>query len=100
MPLKSIIKAVGSKVEIKMVGLINETLANPTFTRFTVKAMESTLWVKPSIEKNLRFAYKSMNLTPRDDFDNLTVKVNELSKKQGDLDAKIEKLGRSIEENH
>ena len=99
MNLQSIIKGVGSKGEIMMVGLVNKSLASPRFTSSIVKAMEATLWVKPFIDKNLQFAYKSMNLPSRADFDNLAGKVSELSKKQGDLDSEIEKLGKRTDKN-
>ncbi len=99
MGFQSIINGARSKGEGMVVGLVNKTLANPKFTRFTVKAMEATLWVKPSIDKNLQFAYKSMNLASRADFDNLAAKVSELSRKQGVLDAEIEKLGKRIDKN-
>ena len=99
MALKRIIKGVGSKGEIMVVGLVNETMANPRVTRFTVKAMEATLWVKPFIDKNLQFACRSMNLASRVDFDNLAAKVRKLSKEQADLDSKIKTLDRSIDKN-
>ena len=99
MALKSIIKGAGSKGEVMVVGLVNETMANPTFTRFTVKAMEATLWVKPFIEKNMQFAFKSMNLASRADFDSLAVKVRELSRRQEGLDSEIENLGKKINRN-
>ena len=99
MALKSIIKGAGSKGEVMVVGLVNETMANPTFTRFTVKAMEATLWVKPFIEKNMQFAFKSMNLASRADFDSLTAEVSKLSKELADLDSKMKRLGKRLEKN-
>ncbi len=76
-----------------MSSLVYELLANPKVTGSIVKAIEASFSFKTAVDKNLQFAYKSMNLTPRADFDNLAAKVSELSRKQGGLDSEIEKLG-------
>ncbi len=83
MGFQSIIKGARSKGEGIVVGFVNKTLANATFSTSIVKAMEATLWVKPLIDKNLQFAYKSMNLASRADLDSLAAKVSKLSRKQG-----------------
>ena len=99
MDLQSIIEGAGSKGEKIMVGLVNKTMANHRITGSIVKAMEASLALRAAVDKNLQFAYKSMNLTSRSDFDNLTAKVSELSRKQGDFETNMAKLGKTIDKN-
>ena len=97
MDFQSIIEGVRSNGEILMVGLVNKTMSNPRFTTSIVKAMEASISFKAAVDKNLHFAYKSMNITSRADFDNLTRNVSELLTKQGGLDSEIEKLSKRID---
>ena len=80
-----------------MVGLVNKTMSNPRFTTTIVKTMEASISFKAAVDKNLQFAYKSMNITSRADFDNLARNVSELLTKQGGLDSEIEKLSKRID---
>lgn len=97
MDLRSIIEGVRTNGEIMMVGLVNKTMSNPRFTTTIVKAMEASISFKAAVDKNLQFAYKSMNITSRADLDNLARKVSELLRKQGGLDSEIEKLSKKID---
>ncbi len=99
MDLQNIIKGVRSKGQIRMSGLVYELLASPTVTGSIVKAIEASFSFKTAVDKNLQFAYKTMNLTSRADFVNLAAKVSALSRKQGGLDTNIEKLGKRIDKN-
>jgi len=73
--LQSIIEGVRSNGEILIVGLVNKTMSNPRVTTSIVKAMEASISFKAAVDKNLQFAYKSMNITSRADFDNLARNV-------------------------
>ena len=97
MDLQSIIEGVRSNGEILIVGLVNKTMSNPRVTTSIVKAMEASISFKAAVDKNLQFAYKSMNITSRADFDNLARNVSELLTKQGGLDSEIEKLSKRID---
>jgi len=99
MDLQNIIKGVRAKVQIRVSGLVYELLASPTVTGSIVKAIEASFSFKTAVDKNLQFAYKSMNLPSRADFDNLDAKMRELSRKQEGLVSEIEKLGKRIDKN-
>ena len=97
MDLKNIIKGLRPKGQITMSGLVYELLASPKVTGSIVKAIEASFSLKTAVDKNLQFAYKSMNLNSRVDFHNLAAKVNELSRKQRGLDSEIENLAKRID---
>ncbi len=80
-----------------MSSLVYELLANPRFTGSIVKVLEASFSFKTAVDKNLQFAYKSMNLSSKADFDNLVAKVSKLSRKQQGLNSEIEELGKRIE---
>jgi hypothetical protein len=97
MDLQNVMKCIRSKVQTRMSGMVYELLASPTVTGSIVKAIETSFSFKTAVDKNLQFAYKSMNLPSRADFDNLAAKVNKLTRKQEVLDSKIEMLSKKID---
>lgn len=69
-----------------------ELMSNPKFAEMIGSAVERALNAKRTVDKNLQFFFRTINLPSRDDYNSLLSKLDQMNNSVSDLESRIDDL--------
>ncbi len=99
MALKDIAEDLMKRSEKQLTQFAAELLQNKQFTEALVQALDIATQARNQVDKRLQNYYRQFNLPDRKELETIAGKVKDLAKSLSDLDNRISRLARQVEDS-